>query len=56
MKRLAEARGCYVRDLSVVVLDRPRHDSLIDSVVMRSQSGTVRYLTTHHRFDYAPEY
>jgi len=25
-------------------------------VVMRSQSGTVRYLETHHRFDYKPEY
>ena len=26
------------------------------SVVMRSQSGTVRYLQTHHRFDYRPSY
>ena len=26
------------------------------SVVMRSQSGTVRYLETHHKFDYKPQY
>ena len=29
---LAEAKGVYVEDLTVVVLDRPRHDELIEEV------------------------
>ena len=27
-----------------------------NSVVMRSHSGTVRFLRTYHRFDYKPDY
>ncbi len=32
LKNLAEVCGCYVGDLTVVILDRPRHDDLIDTV------------------------
>jgi fructose-1,6-bisphosphatase II len=29
LKRVAEAKGCYVEDLTVVILDRPRHDKMV---------------------------
>ena len=32
LRALADAKGVYVEDLTVVVLDRPRHDGLIDEV------------------------
>lgn len=32
LKALAEVRGVYVEDLTVIILDRPRHDNLIDEV------------------------
>ena len=32
LKRLAEAKGVYVEDLTVAILDRPRHDALIEEV------------------------
>ncbi|MGH7804040.1 MAG: class II fructose-bisphosphatase [Candidatus Binatia bacterium] len=32
LKRLAEARGVYIEDLTVVILDRPRHERLIAEV------------------------
>jgi fructose-1,6-bisphosphatase II len=32
LKALAQARGVYVEDLTVIILDRPRHDDLIDEV------------------------
>ena len=32
LRRLAEAKGMYVEDLTVVILDRPRHQALIDEV------------------------
>jgi fructose-1,6-bisphosphatase II len=32
LSRLAERRGVYVEDLTVVILDRPRHDDLIEEV------------------------
>lgn len=32
LRALAEAKGVYVEDLTVVVLDRPRHSRLIDEV------------------------
>jgi fructose-1,6-bisphosphatase class II len=32
LRALAEARGVYVEDLTVVILDRPRHDALIEEV------------------------
>jgi len=32
LRALAEAKGVYVEDLTVVILDRPRHDRLIEAV------------------------
>jgi fructose-1,6-bisphosphatase II len=32
LKRVAEAKGCYVEDLTVVILDRPRHEKMIHEV------------------------
>ena len=32
LRALAEARGVYVADLTVAILDRPRHESLIEEV------------------------
>jgi fructose-1,6-bisphosphatase II len=32
LQSLAKVRGCYVEDLVVVVLDRPRHDSIVEEV------------------------
>ncbi len=32
LKALAKLKGVYVEDLTVVILDRPRHDSLVDAV------------------------
>lgn len=32
LRALAEARGVYVEDLTAVILDRPRHDRLVDEV------------------------
>ncbi|MFN2426857.1 MAG: class II fructose-bisphosphatase [Candidatus Binatia bacterium] len=42
LKRLAEARSCYVEDLTVVILDRPRHDTLIEQV--REAGARVRLI------------
>jgi fructose-1,6-bisphosphatase class II len=32
LRALAEAKGVYVEDLTVVILDRPRHERLVDEV------------------------
>jgi fructose-1,6-bisphosphatase II len=32
LKRIAEVKGCYVEDLTVVILDRPRHDKMVNEV------------------------
>ena len=32
LKRVAEAKGCYVDDLTAIILDRPRHADLIQEV------------------------
>jgi fructose-1,6-bisphosphatase II len=32
LQRIAEARQCYVEDLTVVLLDRPRHERLIKEI------------------------
>lgn len=32
LKRVAEAKGCYVEDLTVVILDRPRHDKIVGEI------------------------
>jgi fructose-1,6-bisphosphatase II len=42
LKRLAKKRDVYVEDLTVVILDRPRHDELIEEV--RSAGAGVRLI------------
>ena len=42
LRALAEARGVYVQDLTVVVLDRPRHDELIEQ--LRACGARVRLI------------
>lgn len=42
LKALAEARGSYVEDLTVAVLDRPRHQKLIAE--LRSAGARIRLL------------
>jgi fructose-1,6-bisphosphatase II len=32
LKRVADAKSCYVEDLTVVILDRPRHEKIINEV------------------------
>jgi fructose-1,6-bisphosphatase class II len=32
LKRVAQAKNCYIEDLTVVILDRPRHESIISEV------------------------
>ena len=32
LKRVAEAKNCYVEDLTVVILDRPRHDKTVTEI------------------------
>jgi len=40
----------------LVGVEFSRGGAITHSVVMRSASGTVRFLETHHRFDYKPDY
>jgi fructose-1,6-bisphosphatase II len=42
LRALAEARSVYVEDLTVVMLDRPRHDELIERI--RSVGARVRLI------------
>jgi fructose-1,6-bisphosphatase class II len=42
LRALAERRSCYVEDLTVIILDRPRHDDLIEQV--RSAGARVRLI------------
>ncbi len=42
LKALAEAKGVYVEDLTVVVLERPRHAKLIREV--RSAGARIKLL------------
>ncbi|BCR04194.1 fructose-bisphosphatase class II [Desulfuromonas versatilis] len=32
LKRVAEAKKCYVEDLTVVILERPRHDKMVNEI------------------------
>jgi fructose-1,6-bisphosphatase II len=32
LRRVAEAKGCHIEDLTVVILDRPRHDKLVSEI------------------------
>lgn len=43
LKAIAQAKGAQVRDLTVVVLDRPRHAQLIDEI--RTAGARVRLIT-----------
>jgi fructose-1,6-bisphosphatase class II len=44
LRALADARSVYVEDLTVAVLDRPRHDKLIEEV--RRAGARIRLLTS----------
>ena len=43
IRRLAEARGCPPEDITVCILERPRHHDLIESV--RSTGAAIRLIT-----------
>ncbi len=43
VKRLAKARGCEDRDITVCILERPRHEDLIAEV--RSTGAAIRLIT-----------
>ncbi len=32
LQRVAEAKSCYIEDLTVVLLDRPRHDKIVEEI------------------------
>jgi fructose-1,6-bisphosphatase II len=32
LRRVAEAKGCQIEDLTVVILDRPRHDKMVSEI------------------------
>ena len=32
LRRVAEAKGCRIEDLTVVILDRPRHDKMVNEI------------------------
>jgi fructose-1,6-bisphosphatase class II len=42
LKALADAKGVYVEDLTVAILDRPRHNKLIDEV--RRTGGRIKLI------------
>lgn len=43
LKRVAEAKKCYVEDLTVVILDRPRHDRMVDEI--RKAGARIHLIT-----------
>ncbi len=43
LRAIAEAKGEHVRDLTAVILERPRHDALIDEV--RTAGARIRLIT-----------
>lgn len=43
LKTLARARGCSIEDLTIVVLDRPRHAELMRAI--RQQGARIRLIT-----------
>lgn len=43
LRRIAEAKGCYVEDLTAVILDRPRHDRIVREI---RQAGARIHLIT----------
>ena len=42
LKRIAEAKNCRVQDLTVIILDRPRHEGLINEV--RSSGARINLI------------
>src|SRR5881396_2411667 len=44
LKALADARGVYVEDLTVAILDRPRHNALIEEV--RRAGARIKLITS----------
>jgi fructose-1,6-bisphosphatase II len=43
LKRVAEAKSCNIADLTVVILDRPRHDKIVEEI---RQAGARIHLIT----------
>jgi len=43
LKRTAEAKQCYVEDLTVVILDRPRHDKIVEEI--RKAGARIHLIT-----------
>ncbi len=43
LKRIAEAKGCSVEDLTVVILDRPRHDKIVNEI--RKAGARIHLIT-----------
>ncbi len=43
LQRVAEAKKCYVEDLTVVILDRPRHDKIVEEI--RKAGARIHLIT-----------
>jgi fructose-1,6-bisphosphatase II len=43
LQRVADAKKCYIEDLTVVILDRPRHDKIVEEI---RQAGARIHLIT----------
>ena len=43
LQRVAEAKECYVQDLTVVLLDRPRHDKIVEEI--RKAGARIHLIT-----------
>ena len=43
LKRIAEAKSCYIADLTVVLLDRPRHDKIVEEI--RQAGARIQLIT-----------
>lgn len=43
IKRVAEAKGCRIEDLTVVILDRPRHDRIVEEI--RKAGARINLIT-----------
>ncbi len=43
LQRVADAKNCYVEDLTVVILDRPRHDKIVDEI--RKAGARIHLIT-----------
>jgi fructose-1,6-bisphosphatase II len=43
LQRVADAKKCYVEDLTVVILDRPRHDKIVEEI--RKAGARIHLIT-----------